>query len=203
MCLVPDGDLFESLKKGTSSIVTDTIETFTEHGIKLTSGEELDADVIVTATGLQLIPQGGAEIVVDGKTIDVHDTMAYKSIMLSDVPNFAYCFGYTNASWTLKVDLTFDYVWRLMKRMDAGGFAWCMAKGDPSVPEVPFVDFQSGYIQRSLQMFPRAGATAPWRLKMNYAADVIALRYSSLDDGAMTFGGHRTAKRTGNVAKAS
>jgi cation diffusion facilitator CzcD-associated flavoprotein CzcO len=203
MCLVPDGDLFDSLKAGTSSIVTDTIETFTERGIKLTSGEEIDADVIVTATGLQLIPQGGAQIVVDGETIDVHDKMAYKSIMLSDVPNFAYCFGYTNASWTLKVDLTFDYVWRLMKRMDAGGFAWCMAKGDPSVPEVPFVDFQSGYIQRSLQMFPRAGATAPWRLKMNYAADVIALRYSSLDDGAMTFGGHRTAKRTGNVAKAS
>jgi hypothetical protein len=113
----------------------------------------------------------------------------------------AYAFGYTNASWTLKVDLTYDYVWRLMKRMDEGGFAWCMPKGDPSVEEQPFVDFTSGYIQRSLDQLPKGGARAPWKLKMNYAMDLLVLRFSSLDDGAMTFGGSRSRIRTGEVAK--
>jgi cation diffusion facilitator CzcD-associated flavoprotein CzcO len=201
MCLVPDGDLFVSLKEGKASIVTDTIETFTETGIKLTSGKELEADIVVTATGLQLIAQGGVEMYVDGERVEVAKHMAYKSIMLSDVPNMAYAFGYTNASWTLKVDLTYDYVWRLMKRMDEGGFAWCMPKGDPSVEEQPFVDFTSGYIQRSLDQLPKGGARAPWKLKMNYAMDLLVLRFSSLDDGAMTFGGSRSRIRTGEVAK--
>ncbi len=187
MCLVPDGDLFKALHKHSVSIVTDHIETFTETGIKLKSGEELDADIIVTATGLNLVAFGGVELVVDGKTVDLPQTMAYKGIMLSDVPNLWVAIGYTNASWTLKVDLTYDYMWRLIKHLDETGMRQCMARYDPSVEELPFLDFTSGYVLRALDKFPKRGATRPWRLAMNYALDVLELRYASIEDDAMEF----------------
>jgi cation diffusion facilitator CzcD-associated flavoprotein CzcO len=187
MCLVPDGDLFTALHKHTVDIVTDHIETFTETGIKLKSGDELEADIIVTATGLNLLAFGGVDLVVDGKPVDLPETMAYKGIMLSDVPNFWIAIGYTNASWTLKVDLTYDYMWRLIKRLDATGMRQCTPRRDTSVEELPFLDFTSGYVLRSVDQFPKRGASRPWRLAMNYAIDVMELRYASIDDSAMEF----------------
>jgi cation diffusion facilitator CzcD-associated flavoprotein CzcO len=157
--------------------------------LKLASGEELDADVIVTATGLNLLAFGGVKLTVDGKPVNLPDHMAYKAIMLSDVPNFAYGIGYTNASWTLKIDLTYDYVWRLLKHMDATGTTWCAPRlRDPSVVGSPLMDFTSGYVQRSIDQFPRAGNKAPWKTRMNYFYDRLALGKGNVDDGTMEFG---------------
>jgi cation diffusion facilitator CzcD-associated flavoprotein CzcO len=187
MCLVPDGDLFAALHKHSVDIVTDHIETFTETGINLKSGEELDADIIITATGLNLIAFGGVDLVVDGMPVDLPETMTYKGIMLSDVPNLWVAIGYTNASWTLKVDLTYDYMWRLIKHLDETGMRQCMPRRDDTVEALPFLDFNSGYVLRSLDKFPKRGATRPWRLAMNYAIDVIELRHASIEDTAMEF----------------
>ncbi|MBV9486912.1 MAG: NAD(P)/FAD-dependent oxidoreductase [Frankiaceae bacterium] len=189
LCVVPDGDLFIAMKRGDASIVTDEIETFTKTGVKLVSGEELDADVIVTATGLNLLAFGGVKLTVDGKPVNLPDHMAYKAIMLSDVPNFAYGIGYTNASWTLKIDLTYDYVWRLLKHMDATGTTWCAPRlRDTSIERSPLMDFSSGYVQRSIDQFPRAGSKAPWKTRMNYFYDRLALGKGNVDDGTMEFG---------------
>jgi cation diffusion facilitator CzcD-associated flavoprotein CzcO len=195
LCLVPDGDLFEALSDGRASIVTDRIETFTEKGIGLTSGAELEADVIVTATGLNLLALGGMQIVVDGREIDISDTMSYKGMMLSGVPNLAIAFGYTNASWTLKADLTCEYVCRLLNHMDRHGYLECRPRErDPSMPEEPFIDFSSGYVQRSIDKFPKQGAKAPWRLHQNYALDILSLRFGSVVDEGIEF------SRNGTVA---
>jgi monooxygenase len=188
LCLVPDGDLFEAISAGRASVVTDHIETFTEKGLRLASGAELQADVIVTATGLNLLALGGIQLAVDGREVEVSETMSYKGMMLSGVPNMAIAFGYTNASWTLKADLTCAYVCRLLNHMDANGYRECRpAERDPSQPEQPFIDFSSSYIQRSIHQFPKQGTKAPWRLHQNYALDILGLRYGSVEDGAMHF----------------
>jgi cation diffusion facilitator CzcD-associated flavoprotein CzcO len=187
LCLVPDGDLFREINAGRMSIVTDHIERFTDSGIKLKSGEELEADIIVTATGLQMKLFSGLDVTVEGTHVDLSKTMSYKGMMFSGVPNFAAAFGYTNASWTLKADLTCEYVCRLLRYMDRRGYRHCMPNRDPSVAEVPWLDFTSGYVQRALDQLPRQGAKKPWRLYQNYARDLMALRFGSVKDGAMQF----------------
>ncbi|HWX74642.1 MAG TPA: NAD(P)/FAD-dependent oxidoreductase [Solirubrobacteraceae bacterium] len=187
LCLVPDGDLFEALADGRASIATERIAEFTEHGIRLESGAELEADLVVTATGLNLLALGGAQVLVDGREIEPGATMSYRGMMLSGVPNMALTFGYTNASWTLKADLTCAYVCRLLNYMDARGHASCTPRRDPSMPELPFIDFSSGYVQRAIDQFPRQGARRPWRLYQNYALDIVSLRLSAIDDGALEF----------------
>ena len=188
VCLVPDGDLFEAINAGRASVVTDHIDTFTEGGLRLQSGAELEADLIVTATGLNLLTLGGTELAVDGRDIELSETMSYKGMMLGGVPNLAMAFGYTNASWTLKCDLTCEFVCRLLKHMDEHGYASCTPRNDdPSITEEPFIDFSSSYVLRSIDQFPRQGSKAPWRLHQNYALDILSLRYGALDDGAMKF----------------
>jgi monooxygenase len=189
VCLVPDGDLFVALRDGRASIVTDTIEAFSERGIRLQSGRTLEADLVVTATGLKLKFLGGLALEVDGKAVDPPTTMAYKGMMCSDVPNLALALGYTNASWTLKCDLTSQYVCRLLNYMDSHGYTQCCPrrKNDPSLKEAPILDFSSGYIRRSIDTFPRQGSFAPWKLHQNYAIDMFLLRYAPLADGSMEF----------------
>ncbi|MGC2372658.1 MAG: NAD(P)/FAD-dependent oxidoreductase [Solirubrobacteraceae bacterium] len=188
LCLVPNGDLFDAIGNGSASVVTDRIDTFTENGIRLASGTELQADVVVTATGLNLLALGGIELAVDGKEIALPQTMSYKGMMLSGVPNFAFAVGYTNASWTLKCDLTCEYVCRLLNHMDKHGYVQCTPRNrDPSVLERPFIDFSSGYVQRSIDKFPKQGSKAPWRLHQNYPMDILNLRFGSLEDSAMEF----------------
>ena len=189
LCVVPDGDLFKALRSGKASMVTDHIDRFTPDGVRLTSGVELPADIIVTATGLNLLALGGIELVVDGEKVRLPDHMIYKGIMLDDVPNFAFAIGYTNASWTLKIDLTYDYVWRLLKHMDATGTNWCAPRlRDPSITTVRLMDFSSGYVLRSIDQFPRAGSKAPWAVRMNYLVDRFQLARGNVDDGTMEFG---------------
>lgn len=188
LCLVPDGDLFQALNSGSASVVTDHIDSFTERGIKLRSGAELEADIIVTATGLNLKVLGGLSFNVDGAPVELSKTMTYKGMMLSDVPNMAYAMGYTNASWTLKCDLTAEYVCRLINHMDKVGVKRCVARRDPSVPEESMLDFNSGYVLRSIDEFPRQGVRAPWRLHQNYARDRRLLRHSPVTDAVMHFG---------------
>jgi cation diffusion facilitator CzcD-associated flavoprotein CzcO len=188
LCLVPDGDLFEALSDGRASVVTDHIETFTERGLKLASGAELEADLIVTATGLNLLALGGLEMTVDGQDITLAETMSYKGMMLSGVPNLAFAVGYTNASWTLKCDLTCEYVCRLINHMDERGLRQCTPHNrDPGVSGQPFIDFSSGYVLRAIDKFPKQGSKAPWRLHQNYPLDILNLRFGSIEDSAMEF----------------
>jgi cation diffusion facilitator CzcD-associated flavoprotein CzcO len=188
LCLVPDHDLFAALREGRASVVTDHIETFTERGILLRSGEELEADLIVTATGLRLKFLGGAKLTVDGHPVEPSKTMTYRGMMFSDVPNLACTFGYTNASWTLKADLTAEYVCRLLAYMDLIGARSCTPRlRDPSVGERPFIDLTSGYVQRALASFPKQGTKRPWRVYQNYLLDLITLRLAEIDDGVMEF----------------
>jgi monooxygenase len=188
LCLVPDGDLFKAISKGRASVVTDRITKFTERGLQLESGDVLEADIVVTATGLQLLALGGVQLIVDGQPVRLPETMAYKGMMLSDVPNFAFTIGYTNASWTLKADLVSEYTCRLLAYMDSRGYDTCVpVNGDSDVTEGPLIDFSAGYVLRSIDQFPRAGSRAPWRLGMSYAHDVITLRYGKINDGAMRF----------------
>jgi monooxygenase len=188
LCLVPNGDLFEAIGAGRASVVTDRIDTFTESGLRLASGAELEADLIVTATGLNLLALGGIELTVDGEQVVLPEKMSYKGMMLSGVPNFAFAVGYTNASWTLKCDLTCEYVCRLLNHMDEQGYVLCAPHNrDPAVAELPFIDFSSGYVQRSIDKFPKQGSEAPWRLHQNYALDILNLKFGSIEDGAMEF----------------
>jgi monooxygenase len=183
LCLVPDGDLFKAIRRGDASVVTDRIETFTEKGIELTSGAELAADVIVTATGLNLQVLGGLSLSVDGREIRLSDTVGYKGMMFGGVPNLALTLGYTNASWTLKGDLCAEYVCRLINHMDAHGYRVCTPRApDPSLPTEPFIDLVSGYVLRSIDQLPRQGDRTPWRLHQNYARDIVMLRYGALED---------------------
>lgn len=188
LCLVPDGNLFSVIKEGRASVVTDEIETFTETGLQLKSGEQLEADIIVTATGLVLKLMSGLQLYVDDAPVEMSKTMAYKGMMYSDIPNLASAFGYTNASWTLKCDLTAEYVCRILKYMDSHGYAQCTPRvNDPSVKDEPVLDFTSGYVQRALHTLPRQGSKTPWRLHQNYVRDLSMLRYGSVDDGTMEF----------------
>ena len=183
LCLVPDNDLFESISAGTASVVTDEIETFTETGIRLRSGEEVEADVIVTATGLNVVVFGGVEMVVDGEPVDFGDRVAYKGMMVCGVPNFAMALGYTNASWTLKCDLIAHYVCRLLNHMKERGHEIATPlPPDPSVATEPFIDFNAGYVLRAIDSLPRQGATRPWRLHQNWFRDVKLLRRGPVDD---------------------
>jgi cation diffusion facilitator CzcD-associated flavoprotein CzcO len=184
LCLVPDADLFTALKSGAASVTTDTIATFTPTGIRLTSGEELPADVVVTATGLELQLMSGVAFSVDGRAIDPAQSVNYKGMMFSDMPNLASSFGYTNASWTLKADLTCAYVCRLLNTMRKRGLRQATPRlGDDAVATEEFLDFTSGYVQRALARFPKQGSKAPWRLHQNYLKDLLALKYGSVDDG--------------------
>lgn len=189
VCFVPDGDLFDALRDKRASVVTDQIECFTERGIMLRSGEELDADIIITATGLKVLPMAGITLEMDGQSVDFSQLMAYRALMFSGVPNFALCFGYTNASWTLKADLTSEFVCRVLNHMRKGGYATATpVLDDPSaVSEEPFLDLSSGYIQRALPYLPKQGNKAPWRLRQNYLLDVITLRHRKVDDGVLRF----------------
>ena len=188
LCLVPDADLFRSIKDGKATVVTDTIETFTPNGIQLKSGEHLDADIIVTATGLVMKILAGMTLEVDGETVDLAKTMTYKGMMYSDIPNAASALGYTNASWTLKCDLTAQYVCRMLNYMDENGYAICTPRlTDPTVEKIPVVDFNSGYIQRAIRTLPSQGSKHPWKLHQNYVKDLRMLRHGNLEDGAMEF----------------
>jgi cation diffusion facilitator CzcD-associated flavoprotein CzcO len=182
MCLVPDGDLFVSLREGKSSVETGQIDRFVAGGIKLQSGETLPADIIITATGLELQLMSGVAFSVDGKAIDPSKSLNYKGMMYSDVPNLASTFGYTNASWTLKADLTCMYVCRLLNTMKRRGLRQATPRVDEAdIEEVPFLDFSSGYVQRAIDKFPKQGNKKPWKLNQNYVLDIMALKLGSVD----------------------
>ena len=188
LCLIPDGDLFLAIRSGKASVVTDEIVSFTESGLRLQSGEELEADIIVTATGLKVKLLGGMELLVDGVAATPSRAMTYKGMMYSEIPNLASAFGYTNASWTLKADLTAEYVCRLLKYMDARGYDYCTPRRrDPSITEEPAINFTSGYIQRAADVLPKQGSKKPWKLHQNYALDLLNLRFARVDDGTMEF----------------
>jgi cation diffusion facilitator CzcD-associated flavoprotein CzcO len=176
------------IREGQASIATDEIETFTETGLLLKSGKELDADIIVTATGLNLKLMAGLQLVVDGAPVDLSKTVAYKGMMYSDVPNAASAFGYTNASWTLKCDLTAEYVCRILNYMDGHGYRQCTPRlTDPSIKKERVLDFTSGYVERAIHTLPSQGSKTPWRLHQNYVKDLSMLRYGRVDDGTMEF----------------
>lgn len=188
VCMVPDMDLFRAIRKGRASVVTDHITGFTADSIQLKSGGALKADVVVTATGLDLLVMGGIALSVDGKPVVMNQSMTYKGMMLADVPNLAYVVGYTNASWTLKADLVSEYVCRTLNHMHKTGMRQCTPRmNDPTVQPVNWIDFTSGYVQRALDRFPKQGDKAPWCLHQNYARDIVNLRFGRLDDGAMEF----------------
>jgi monooxygenase len=196
LCLAPDGDFFRTIRHGKADVVTDTIDRFTKTGIKLTSGDELQADIIITATGLNMQLLGGVKPSRNGAHLDLTSLMTYKGLMFSGVPNCAITFGYTNASWTLKADLVSEFVCRLLNFMDAKGFD-TVEPQHPSddVDELPFMDFNPGYFQRSMHLLPKSGSRAPWRLKQNYFFDMRTIRRDKIDDEGLSF-----AKKTAAVA---
>jgi cation diffusion facilitator CzcD-associated flavoprotein CzcO len=188
VCLVPDSDLFESLADGSAEIVTDRIESFDASGVELESGRRLDADVVVTATGLNLQFLGGATIEIDAEQTDLAHRFTYKGMMLSGVPNLIFTIGYTNASWTLKADLVAEYACRLLDHMQAGGYDTCAPEvDDPALGEEPLLDFNSGYVLRSIAELPKQGSKEPWKLRQNYPLDLRSLRFGPVDD-QMRFG---------------
>ena len=188
LCLVPDADLFDAIRSRRAEVVTDTIESFTPNGIVLASGATLDADVVVTATGLDMQLMGGLKIIVDGQPADPSETFSYKGMMFSGVPNLASTFGYTNASWTLKADLTSEYVCRLLNYMDRRGLTECRPmNAGGELKAAPWLDFSSGYVKRGMAKFPKQGEVAPWKVHQNYALDLMAFRYGRVDDGVMRF----------------
>ena len=189
-CAAPNADLFKSICAGTSSVVTDHIQRFTERGLLLTSGRELEADIIVTATGLELLFLGGVALSVDGAVVDPAARLTYKGMMLEGVPNMAVALGYTNASWTLKCDLTCDYVCRLLNHMHHRGLTECVPrKGDAAVGSEPILGLTSGYIRRSVHLLPKQGSTYPWRVHQSYLRDYRALKMGEIDDSVMEFSG--------------
>jgi cation diffusion facilitator CzcD-associated flavoprotein CzcO len=188
LCLVPDNDLFDTLRSGKASVVTDTIERFTPSGITLQSGKSLDADIVVAATGLKVQLLGGLTLFVDGKQVDTGKALSYKGMMFSDVPNFALALGYTNASWTLKCELTAQYVCRLLNHMDAKGYAYCTPRRTgPDMLEEPALPLTSGYVQRANAILPKQGTRVPWRVVQNYAIDMAMIRFSKVADESMQF----------------
>jgi len=196
VCLVPDGDLFRAIRDGRVDVVTDHIDTFTETGIRLQSGQELEADIIVSATGLELLFIGGIDLRVDGEAVDLPSTLTYKGMMLEGVPNLALAIGYTNASWTLKCDLTCGYVTRLLNHMRATGTRQCAAvNADASVTPQPLLGLSSGYVQRSADRFPKQGSRQPWQVHQSYLKDYRALKRSEVDDGVMVFSNPAPADR--------
>ncbi|MEH6755968.1 MAG: NAD(P)/FAD-dependent oxidoreductase [Parasphingorhabdus sp.] len=205
LCLVPDSDLFKTLKSGKASIVTDHIDRFVKNGILLKSGETIEADIIVTATGLTMVSGGHAQFQIDGEPLHFGSHFNYKGVMFSDVPNLAMIFGYTNASWTLKADLTSEYICRLINKMDTKHVQIAYPHPIDSETMVPetIVDFSSGYIERAAADLPKQGQKKPWRLNQNYAKDIVNLRYKSVDDGVMVFAeaGRQHSGATGKQEK--
>jgi monooxygenase len=186
VCLIPDGDLFESLRSGRAEVVTDQIDRITPTGISLKSGQELAADLIVKATGLELEVAGGCEFTVDGRRFEPAESFNYKGCMFTGMPNFIYTFGYTNASWTLKADLIAEFVCRLLRQMQAKGADRCMPRDPaPDVGRVPWLDFSSSYVKRALSRLPSQGAKRPYRLYQNYLLDLLLLRYGRIEDGVL------------------
>jgi cation diffusion facilitator CzcD-associated flavoprotein CzcO len=188
LCLIPDGDLFEAISDGRADVVTDQIETFSEGGVRLESGDELEADIVITATGLDVLFLGGVRFAIDGEEADPSSSMTYKGMMLSEFPNMAFNLGYSNASWTLKVDLTCEYVCRLLNHMDANGYTQCVPRANGTGPsDEPIVTLTSGYVMRALDRLPKQGPKNPWQLRQNYAIDLRHLRHGPLTDSAMEF----------------
>ena len=188
LCAVPDADMFKAISDGSVSVVTDHIDSFTEKGILLKSGEQLEADIIVTATGLVVHNFGGATTYVDGEEVNSGNVLVYKGMMYSDVPNMCVTFGYTNSSWTLKADLTSEYMCRVLNYMDKHGYAASTPRNNQQGAEVePIVDFDSGYIKRAVDAMPKQGKEKPWKLHQNYALDIFTLRFGKLDDGVMEY----------------
>ncbi|HUR77667.1 MAG TPA: NAD(P)/FAD-dependent oxidoreductase [Acidimicrobiales bacterium] len=195
LCLVPNGDLFKAIGAGSASVVTDTVNTFDATGIVTDSGEHLDADIIVTATGLDLLFLGGMSLTVDGEPVDVSTRLAYKGMMLEGVPNMAMAIGYTNASWTLKCDLTCDYVVRLLDYMRREGFGQCTPTNtDAGLSAAPLLGLKSGYIQRAEGRMPKQGSKFPWQVKQSYLADFRVMKLKPVTDAAMVFSNHRKAE---------
>lgn len=188
MCLVPDSDLFNSIKRGKASVVTDHIDHFTENGILVKSGEHLEADIIVTATGIELNALNDIEVSLNNEKVEPHNRLSYKGMMLSGVPNLAFSFGYVNASWTLRADLTCEYVCRLLNRMDKLGVNTCIPQEDPTaIVDDEYIDFSSGYVQRALDRLPKQGKKAPWRNYQNYLKDIFLVRIFSIKDSTLKF----------------
>jgi cation diffusion facilitator CzcD-associated flavoprotein CzcO len=188
LCVVPNGDLFKAISSGKASVVTDHVDTFTAKGIRLTSGNEVEADIVVTATGLELLFIGGIDVTVDGAPIDLPDKLTYKGMMLEGVPNFALAVGYTNASWTLKCDLTCDYVCRLLNRLHESGLRQCTpVNDDAAIVAQPLLGLTSGYVQRSAHLFPKQGSKFPWQVHQSYLRDYRALKKSDIEDDVMVF----------------
>jgi cation diffusion facilitator CzcD-associated flavoprotein CzcO len=187
------------MRDGKVSVVTDQITTFTERGIRLASGAELDSDIIVTATGLNLLAAGGIRLVVDGRDVELADTVAYKGMMLSGVPNFAMALGYTNASWTLRADLISGYVCRLLSYMDRHGYASCTPIAPAAGERAPLLSLTSGYIQRSAAMLPKQGSRAPWRAYQNYIHERLLLRHKSVVDDGIRFSRASAPAQVGSV----
>ncbi len=192
LCLVPDADLFKAISSGKASVVTDTIEAFTETGVRLSSGEALEADIIVTATGLTLVPCGGIRLAVDGRAVEIGDALVYKGTMLSAVPNLAWCTGYTNASWTLRADLASRHVCRLIDFMDRHGYDQVVPNADPDdVEQRPLLGLSSGYVSRAADELPKQGSKAPWFLRQNYVLDLLAMRFARIDNPSLAFSRRR------------
>ena len=188
ICVAADADFFKAISSGAAEIVTDRIEAFTEEGIQLESGRELKADVIVTATGLNLRLLGGMRVAVDSEEIDLGRTLVYRGAMLNSVPNCVIMIGYTNASWTLKADLVFEYTCRLLNHMEASGDTVCVPRtAGPAIAEEPLIDLVSGYVLRSIDEIPKQGSREPWKLRQNYLANLRSFRHGSLEDGALRF----------------
>jgi cation diffusion facilitator CzcD-associated flavoprotein CzcO len=200
LCAVPNGDFYRTVREGTASVITDRVKSFTDTGISLESGGEIEADVVVTATGLNVLVFGGIEVRVDGEEVDLPETVAYKGMMLSDVPNLVFAIGYTNSSWTLKVDLVCEYFCRLLEHMDRIGVDSATVRiTDPEMEKVPLLDFKAGYVLRALDSLPRQGTEAPWHLAQNYAKDSRFLRRGKVADEQTEFrrSGRKVADREG------
>lgn len=187
LCVVPDGDLFQVINEGNASVVTDTISHFTERGVVMESGERVEADLIVSATGLKMQLLGGAGLTVNGKSLKFNQSMIYKGMMVSDVPNLIYAFGYTNASWTLKVDLTANYLCKLLNFMDQNGYEVVIPEREDKESDESFLNLSSGYIQRAKKMLPKQGKKRPWRVYQSYLADMLATRFGRVNDGVLRF----------------
>jgi cation diffusion facilitator CzcD-associated flavoprotein CzcO len=202
LCLVPDGDLFRAMRAGRVSVVTDEVVKFTRHGILLGSGRELPTDVVVTATGLNLLAWGGIRLDVDGTVVVAGRCLTYKGLMLSNVPNCAVCAGYANASWTLRAELSAEYVCRLLGHMERRGYAQCAPRCDPdTIPTRPLVPLMSGYVRRGSSGLPKQGPKAPWVMHQNYLFDLLSLRWARLDDGVLVFAKAGTPAFPGTMAR--
>ena len=195
LCVVPNGDLFKALRSGKASIATDQIETFTSDGIQLKSGEKIEADIIVTATGLDVQLFGGIEVQVDGAPVPVKDRLTYKGVLVEGVPNAAMVFGYTNASWTLKADLASEYVCRLLKHMDQHGYRVVVARDHEGclTEDTVFGGLSSGYVRRAADSLPRQGSRSPWQVTQDYLRDIPVMRRGSIEDGVLEFDGKPSA----------